>query len=652
MHNAAKHRLFLRFRTERFSPLGLFFCLMALWFSGLLLPAAAQTPGPEVSVYFAARDPGVQEIQQLSESQWQRAHQPLTPGFRPGTIWLRLQRQPEDTAPYWLWLRRGMLSEVCLYHQVSGALQRDCQPHPLTAEPSFVLAPETRTYYVAIRASGAFLLPWQVLDGPAFERTLFWTHLLDFAMLGALLAVALFNLVLFVRLKERAYLYFVGYLLAMAAYWFGCFLGYCRFLTPDWRQHLSQGAELLLVLGFILAIRACLHFLKLHKATLGFSFTLLRALEMALGTTAVLSLWLNQPFVWMSLYTLLFLLCLCFMWVLSRAWLQGKALAGLFSCAWLLILAGVVVTLGVSSHTLPYIYGVFRFSGLIFVSAYLLISLALSEHILDLRQERETLLQAQTKNLEARVAERTQELEQALQQLEANNRFKNRLFSIVAHDLRSPLANLSSLLALVADGTLNAAESKQMMQRLQNQTQSLLRSLDNLLHWSQDQISGQPPRKETLALDDILSEIYQLYLPVAQHKGVQLQKLSSNPLISIGEPDQIRLIVRNLVNNAIKFTPGGRSVTISAEESSTGIEISIKDQGVGMNTGQLARLFDRDSYQVRAGTEGEKGLGLGLELCQNYAQRNGGELLVDSRPGQGTTFVLRLPLARPAGRLA
>ncbi|MBF2055256.1 MAG: sensor histidine kinase [Candidatus Sericytochromatia bacterium] len=614
--------------------------------TGLLLPAAAQVQPPDTAVYFATQIHSIEDIKQLSEAQWQPAQQPLTPGFRPGSIWLRLQRQPGDAATYWLWLRRGALSEVCLYSQISDVLQGDCQPQSLTAEPSFVLTPEASVYYVAIPAHGMFLLPWQVLDTPNFEHQLFWTHLLDFAMLGALLTVILFNLLLFIRLKDKAYLYFVGYLLAMAAYWFGCFLGYCRFVEPEWRQHLSQGAELLLVLGFILAIRAYLHFLKMQKSELGLSFTLLRALEMALGATAVLSLWSSQPFVWMSLYTLLFLLCLCFMWILSMAWLQGKPLAGLFSWAWLLILVGVTLTLGINSSALPSVDGVFRLSGLIFVSAYLLISQALSEHILDLRKEREALLQAQTKNLEARVAERTQELEQALQQLEASNRFKNRLFSIVAHDLRSPLANLSSLLALVGDGTLNAAESKQMMQRLQNQTQSLLRSLDNLLHWSQDQISGQAPRKQVLALDDILTEIYQLYLPVAQQKGVALQKLSAKHLSSLGEPDQIRLIIRNLVNNAIKFTPGGKSVTLSATQSAEGIAISVQDQGIGMNTGQLQRLLDRDSYQVRAGTEGEKGLGLGLELCQNYAHYNGGDLLVNSQPGQGTTFILRLPPSR------
>lgn len=645
MHNAAKQCFFWRFRAEAIRPLKLFFCLLGFWLTALCLPVSAHLP-PSAAIYFTDQAPDIQAIQQVPESHWQTAPQPLTPGFSSGTIWLRLQRQTEDPRPYWLWLRRGALDEVCLYSQVSGTLQRNCQPQPLTAEPSFRLAPEASLYYVAIPARGAFLLPWQVLDRSRFERTLFWTHLLDFAMLGALLAVVLFNLLLFIRLKEKAYLYFVGYLLSMAAYWFGCFLGYCRFLTPDWRQHLVEGAGLLLVLGFILAIRACLHFLKLHKPARSISFTLLQALEIALAATALVSLWSSQPFVSVSLYTLLCLLCLCFMWVLSLAWLQGKTLAGLFSSAWLLILLGVLLTLGVSLQVVPYINGVFRFSGLIFVSAYLLISQALSEHILDLRKEREALMQVQTKNLEDRVAERTQELEQALQQLEANNRFKNRLFSIVAHDLRSPLANLSSLLALVGDGTLNATQSKQMMQRLQNQTQSLLRSLDNLLHWSQDQISGQTPRKQMLALEDILTEIYQLYLPVAQQKGVQLHKMSARHLSSIGEPDQIRLIIRNLVNNAIKFTPGGKSVTLSAAESAEGIEINVQDQGIGMNTGQLQRLFDRDSYQVRAGTEGEKGLGLGLELCQNYARHNGGELLVNSQPGQGTTFILRLPLAR------
>lgn len=609
----------------------------------LLLPAHASM---EVEVYFDPQQLDLSALQKVSESLWSPASTPLYPEFHDGTIWLRLQRSAGDQTRYWLWLERGPLKKVCLHLQHAGGLQSSCQPHPLTAEPSFLLEPEAAVYFVEVSAAGTFLLPWKLLDEKAFQQQVFWTYLADFLVLGALLAIAIFNLSFFVRLKDRAHLYFVGYLLTMAAYWFGCFFGYSRFLPPNWRLWLTQGAELILVMGLILAIRACIYFMNLQRHEMGFRFILLRILKIALGLTAMVSLWLQSPILWIALYGLMFLLTLCFMWILVLAWYQGVPLAGLYSCAWFLILIGIFLTLGVLSHILPYISGVFRFSSAAFIMAYLLISLALSEHILDLRKERENILQVQKDHLEARVMERTQALEQALAQLEANNRFKSRLFSIVAHDLRSPLANLSSLLALVSDGTLNEMESRQMMLRLQRQTESLLRSLDNLLHWSQDQLSGQEPRKTRLVLDDILLEIYQLYLPVAQQKGVQLELRASTRLISVGEPDQIRLMVRNLVNNAIKFTPSGQAVILEAEQLQDGIEIRVKDQGIGMTAAQLANLFDRETYQVRAGTEGEKGLGLGLELCQKYAQHNGGELWVESQLGLGSRFVLRLPMAQ------
>jgi len=251
--------------------------------------------------------------------------------------------------------------------------------------------------------------------------------------------------------------------------------------------------------------------------------------------------------------------------------------------------------------------------------------------------------------LEQRVLERTQALEATLQELEASNRFKNRLFSIMAHDLRSPMANLTSILALVAEGTMEEHEALPLLGRLRHQTESLQRSLDNLLHWSQDQLSGQPPRLETVSVHEIIREVYQLYLPVAQQKSVLFTVASTPDCLVSGDLDQIRLIVRNLVNNAIKFTPAGQKVHLSAQVSEGQVILKVEDQGIGMNTGQLQNIFSLGHAQARAGTEGEKGIGIGLELCQDYSTRNGGSLSVTSQRGQGSCFVFTLPHATHKG---
>lgn len=223
------------------------------------------------------------------------------------------------------------------------------------------------------------------------------------------------------------------------------------------------------------------------------------------------------------------------------------------------------------------------------------------------------------------------------------NEEKLKLFSIISHDLQAPLSSLHSYVRLVANDRFNSDERKQVERGLANALHGTQEMLSNMLVWSQNQLGGARITLTPNSIQEVLMPVIDIQKIYAHQKDITLETSIDGSLNALIDRDMLQLIVRNLINNAIKFTPPNGCIYVSASRSGTLCEITVEDNGIGIPAEQQASLFSlktRSTY----GTNNERGIGLGLFLCNEYAQAQNGSISFESKPGEGTRFYLRLPL--------
>ena len=230
------------------------------------------------------------------------------------------------------------------------------------------------------------------------------------------------------------------------------------------------------------------------------------------------------------------------------------------------------------------------------------------------------------------------------QELETINETKDRLFAIIGHDLRSPINSLKGLFDLVEDHSISQDEFIKFSSKLKHGVEHVHFALNNLLQWAHAQMQGIKTNPKRLLLKDLTQEVIDLLYDFAMNKQIGLTN-RIDPLIFVWcDSDQIKLVLRNLISNALKFTEKGGSVLISAKQDNGVCEVLIQDNGIGMKPDKLRELFSSDSIKSGYGTEGEKGTGLGLILCKEFVEKNGGTLWGESVENQGTSFYFTLPM--------
>lgn len=230
------------------------------------------------------------------------------------------------------------------------------------------------------------------------------------------------------------------------------------------------------------------------------------------------------------------------------------------------------------------------------------------------------------------------------QELEKLNGMKDRLFSTISHDLRTPLSSLYSFSRLLSEGNMDPLKLPRYTAQLQGQLNATLGMMDNLLQWSRTQIRGFHPVMVGLDLNDVTTEVLEFISHEARQKGVQLVQQVPVKTMATADRQMLLLILRNLVHNSLKYTVRDGEIRLSVRLGGTFVELLVSDTGVGMPAYDVDAFNTRDSDGIasRPGTSGEKGTGLGLMLCQSLAAAMGTELRLESELGKGTTFVLRM----------
>ncbi|HTR29037.1 MAG TPA: HAMP domain-containing sensor histidine kinase [Puia sp.] len=233
-------------------------------------------------------------------------------------------------------------------------------------------------------------------------------------------------------------------------------------------------------------------------------------------------------------------------------------------------------------------------------------------------------------------------LEEQTQQLTELNSLKNKLFSVIAHDLKAPLYAVRNLFRNVQLYDLPGDEVKRLVPEVINELTYTTGLMENLLQWAKSQMQAEAVRPQLLDIAGIAKEVLQLLRLQADAKKIYIDSKIEHPIFVYADKDMVNLVLRNLLSNAIKFTPMEGSIYLDARELRSCIEVSVQDTGTGISREGLERLMGHNYYSTR-GTGGEAGTGLGLMLCKEFLSRIGGQMNIQSEPGKGSIFSFTLP---------
>jgi len=226
------------------------------------------------------------------------------------------------------------------------------------------------------------------------------------------------------------------------------------------------------------------------------------------------------------------------------------------------------------------------------------------------------------------------------------NQQKDKFFSIIAHDLRSPFNALLGFSGILESSgrTLDREKVVEYGHNIHQASEQAYALLEDLLDWSRMQMGHLEFDPQPLDLSKTIEACMFLFEPNAQAKNITLSTDHGPNLTAFADRQMVHTILRNLINNAIKFTGEGGCIALAASQSGDWVEVSVSDNGVGMEPEKLERLFHIEEKTTTKGTGGETGTGLGLHLCQDLVEKNGGDISIESTPGVGSTFSFTLPV--------
>ena len=233
-------------------------------------------------------------------------------------------------------------------------------------------------------------------------------------------------------------------------------------------------------------------------------------------------------------------------------------------------------------------------------------------------------------------------------ELKATLSNRDKMYSVIAHDLRSPMASIRMVLNLVVQSSSPETVGPELftlLDQANRESEEVHDLLDNLLKWTKSQTGRLNVVLQDLDLEDIVPGVVEIFEMIAQTKHITLELVKpESPLKVNADNDMLKTVLRNFMSNAIKFSPENSTIQIIMAQDGDFAKVSVKDQGVGIAADRIDTIFHKG--ETTYGTGGEEGSGLGLQLCQDFARKNGGDCYVESVEGQGSTFSFTVPLIK------
>lgn len=598
-------------------------------------------------------------------------------GLMPSSVWfkfsiksllelspyLEINNPALDTIQYFLFNNEGQLVHQYLTGSFEKVEDRSIRSGQIMIDMNLDFNTSYICYLKINSLSSSTQVPIRIASIKKYYEAARTDYILQGIYFGLILFLIIYNLFLFFSLRKPTYLYFALFI-ASVGLLFALFKGIgVQYLWSRF-PHFNQYTPLIGALAGISIIKFTSNFLnsnfqtpKLHTwliALIGF-YIIIGGLSLAGFQYLSIKL-----LVYNSSVVLIFLL-----FVASQAWKEGFKPSKYYLFAWSFFVIGFI-TFGLRENGLletNYIVGnILQISSTVTI---LFLSFALSKKIniyiairneaqdlaLKTALENERLMANQNQLLEAKVNQRTEDLEQTITTLskqqkdlhEANN-FKDKVFSVISHDLKSPISSLAGLLNVMKTKSLNEQERGKVTEKLGQVLKSTKYLLDNILAWAH---KSEEKESEEIEVYELIKEIFDLFSYQAELKSINLVNNIEKEFYIEANRNMLQLVLRNLVSNALKFTKRYGAVDISMKQDYLNLFLFIKDNGVGMNNEVQSKLFKTNNHMSMRGTENEKGTGLGLKLCLEFLDKYNGQLDVESTEGEGTTFTVKLKNAIP-----
>ncbi len=483
------------------------------------------------------------------------------------------------------------------------------------------------------------------------------TDILNGIWLGIMLAMILYNLFILFNIRDKIYLYYILHI-SVAVIMMLRFKGIGFDLIWPQTPWLNQGTSIFTCFIVITSILFSTNFLDMEKyAPKANRFFQLLA---ALAVLNIIPIQLDiRPFANIAIQSNAAILSISLFFVSIYIYFTGNMIAKYYILAWTTLLASNIILILTLNGVLPintYTLSSFQFGSAI---EAILLSNALADKInryksekhsaqqlvFEQAKENERLVREQNIILEKRVNLRTEELKQEKERYEELNMIKDRIFAILGHDLRKPALSFRGI-AQKVNYLLKKKDYERINligQAMEQDAYNLNQLINNLLNWALTQKNAVPHNPNDVELEEVMAEILTFFKRIASEKKIQLKSDIPDGLTLWVDRNVLLTILRNLLDNALKYTHENGEIIIKALQINNKIEISIKDDGVGMPPEKLVGLFELNKGKSEEGTASEKGTGLGLHLVQELSKINRGEIEVRSELGIGTEFIIQFP---------
>jgi len=651
-----------------------FACMFFLSFWGGAVQAGVlqQTIGAQKSVlltpFFSilkdqsgSLSPELANVAQFSPLNIPKDSETYALGFMPGALWLKLYfKTGPEAGPMILsqglwyihklnvWLYREGMQQSYMTGSTVPRSQRPIQGHQLAVPLN--LEPNTE-YELLIRLESEQLMEFNLTlwQPTAFGEEDDIQVMFSTLYIGGLVMLILYNTILAIGMRQRAFFWYGAFLLALLVN-MGIMSGdWYHILFKENPQQVHWALPMNRLLMLVLATRFIQEF-SLSKVRSPWWHTTLNYTQGIAPILGICTLFLSygQAQVLVSFFSLvlhgltLFTVIVVFLQGHREAKfaMLGMALFSLMNALILPRLFGFIPT--------PF-FG-FGVGKMIMLVAIGLFGIAMADKLRLLRSERkearETLLaqaEEHAKTLEITVELRTKELQDSQRELQVANQAKDRFFSILAHDLRGSTGSMNVLFnELIHSKEDLTDEILSLVKKTTRQTYGLL---EDLLTWSRSQKGDITFEPMNLNIFPLVDEVFDLLGSEAQQKQIRLVKGALAEFPVFADKTMVSTVIRNLVHNAIKFTGDQGRIEVFSQKQDDMLAVTVQDNGVGIDEKNLANLFKLDErVESTLGTHSEVGTGLGLVLCVEFIQKNGGTITVNSKVGEGSSFTLTLPI--------
>jgi signal transduction histidine kinase len=580
-------------------------------------------------------------------------------GITKSDIWFKLSLKNDDpsNSDYLLEVSYPHLDSISFYDGDREIVMGDRVPfitrevnHRFFIFPISLSDTLSHTFYFKISGEGSKQIPLKIYSAKKFFPQESKVDLLYGMFFGVLLIMLLYNFFIYFSLKETSYLFYVVSNFSVLSFYAantGYAFQYIWPSIPDINGKIIPITVLSTGLSFIFFAR---HFLNFKNFSI--------AIDTAYRYFAYLHIIL---LVGLLIFTMKVTLAIAAIMAFATSILvlststyasfKGHKSARFVCLAFFVYSFGVIIlalnVFGIveknflTSHAME----------LGSLCEIVLLSLALSEKYRIIRMENEiahkeiiSIQQEANQALEFKVRERTEQIFKQNEKLEDLNVVKDKLLSLISHDVRGPLQSFQALLNLMRQDNYAPDKMNVYHLHLNNKLSTTLSMIDNILHWTKSQMKGMKFQLKEVDVFDVVKENIAHYASQAELKKIDLTNEINTGTVVYTDKDVLRLVVRNLISNALKFTHENGKVIISASEVDGKVVLQVKDTGVGMEEEMVNQLFNRDSHYTTSDTTQKiEGTGLGLFLSQEFLKQVSGEISVESEINKGSTFTVTLP---------